>query len=132
MLIHDLTPGQTRELSVYATDVYSLEQIKLTPGKRYELSCDVNQYWTDLIIPASPNGYWNLLADFMGKRVPDAPTFSLCGSFNADESRLRHFGAGTHILQPDEDVVLSFFANDVPGFYHNNYGFIRVQVRCLN
>lgn len=131
MLIHELLPGEEREVSVYAADVYSLEKVKLAPGTRYEMYCDPDQSWVDFFIPVSPNGYWNFLADMMGKRIHNAPTFALCGSYDENEGNLVHFGAGKHLLNADKETILSFFANDVLGYYHNNSGSIRVILRRL-
>jgi hypothetical protein len=87
--------------------------------------------WTDLVIPHGPGGdpsdsaYMRLFERW--RRVPSANWFTLIGIIDAQMqsafvigSRCRH--------TPQVTGQLTCFANDVSGFYWNNFGAVRLTV----
>ena len=61
------------------------------------------------------------------RRVPDANWFCLCAAIGTDEHSYMEIGKhkDIHISQSGE---LTFFANDLDSRYHNNWGYIEVNV----
>lgn len=90
--------------------------------------------WTDLVIPHGPAGdpsgsaYMRLFERW--RRVPTADWFTLIGAIDSQMqsafvigSRRRH--------TPQVTGQLTCFANDVSGFYWNNFGAIGLTVTRL-
>ncbi|MES2704668.1 MAG: hypothetical protein V4649_18655 [Bacteroidota bacterium] len=126
--MHQLQPGEKATITVYAGAIYSPEAIAVQVGEEYHVWCDKGQRWVDMVIPASPRGYRNPLANIFGQRVKGVKCFCLCAAYNGSDSDA--FGIGMNkTFVTTQDGTLSFFANDVRGYEWNNWGKIRVNVK---
>lgn len=61
--------------------------------------------------------------------MPDAPWFALIGMVrDGNRSQVFVIGAASQVVVP-KGGRLACFANDVPGFYWNNRGVLRLTIR---
>lgn len=126
-IIHTLQAGDSLSVYIYARDRYSRHSLAVNAGEQYKITSAADQRWVDLFIPASPNGYGNVLANWFGQRVKGAKCFCLCAAYNYDDNGA--FAIGTdHTFIASVTGTLSFFANDVPGYDWNNWGKILVTI----
>lgn len=141
--VHNLDPGMEVKLTIHARHKFSKERVKLVANATYEITCNENQHWWDLVIRTTPKGYPKGPANLIGVRVKDAPIFSLCaalldadpGKAETDDNVFRvKIEAQPHRLSPTEEQVLCFFANDAKGWigwYWNNFGSVEVVVKWV-
>lgn len=129
-VIHKIAIGETQQLPVYAREKYSRNCLQVQTGEQYHIWCDNGQRWIDLFIPATPAGYHNPVANLAGQRLKGAKCFCLCGAYNNEDKNAFAIGSDATVVIT-EDGILSFFANDVPGFDWNNWGKIMVRVSRL-
>ncbi|HVN02358.1 MAG TPA: hypothetical protein VMT68_19320 [Caulobacteraceae bacterium] len=88
--------------------------------------------WTDWFFACGPDGYENRLADVLGIHpiFPDAPWFSLIGRIAGEPASAFAIGRGVeHTFEMGG--ALEVFANDMPGFYWNNQGAVRLTAHRL-
>ena len=130
--ILQLLPGETATIAVKAGARYSATLIAVAPGEGYEVTPLAGQRWVDLVIPSSPAGYTNMLAKWVGMRVPSALCMCLCAAFNEQDTNALPVGNGRHITNIPVAGTMSFFANDVPGFEWNNFGTIQIVVARIH
>ena len=126
-MVHRIHIDETLHIRVKAREFYSTEKINVVAGEEYRFSCDPEECWVDSIIPASPDGAFNLLALIAGMRVKHTKCFCLCGAYNDQEDGVFAIGANNQ-LPMTKTGTLSFFANDTKGYYNNNKGVITVHV----
>ena len=114
---------------VHARKPWNYTGIMLVAGETYDLAA--TGCWTDLVIPHGPAGdpsnsaYMRLFERW--RRVPSANWFTLIGALDAQMPSA--FVIGAHCLYtPDRSGQLTCFANDVSGFYWNNFGAVRLKV----
>lgn len=88
--------------------------------------------WRDLRNACPPEGIESpslfLRATEGVRRAPAERWFTLMGAIGKDRRSIFRIGAGTRWQAP-RDGSLCCFANDVPGFYFNNSGSVRLTVR---
>jgi hypothetical protein len=102
----------------------------LEPGATYEIKADGT--WTDASRNCGPDGYprGNFFQElFRGlRRSPTNQWFALMGTLDGSGDTI--FLIGPHATYvPTRKGELVCFANDVPGFYWNNTGFISLSVK---
>jgi hypothetical protein len=129
-IVHQLNIGDTLLIRVNAGDTYSANRLEVMEGEVYRVLCNKGQWWVDMVIPASPAGYYNPIANLFGQRVKGVKCLCLCGAYNgADE---RAFAIGLELeFSVVQTGILSFFANDVPGYEWNNWGSIAVNIERI-
>ena len=130
-MIHRLAPLETTELLIHAADPVSPAGILTEAGEQYHIRTDRSERWKDAWISSSPKGFFNILAWLAGMRVKGAKCFCLCGLLNGQEQSAFAIGLERVLDVPEGGGTLQFFANDTPGYYHNNSGHIRLQVQRL-
>jgi hypothetical protein len=110
--------------------------LHVTVGQRYQLVA-VGTWW-DTVIRSDADGYptpwWyppQRIAQRL-RRLPSDDWFVLAGAIRTAED-CWHFAVGSsrEVLMPTRGQ-LSFFANDVPGFYWNNFGSLRLEIARLS
>ena len=128
--------GEKATVDVVARRYWNNTRLHVTVGQRYQLVA-VGTWW-DMVIRCDADGYptpwWHLpLRIAQGlRRLPEENWFVLAGAVRAGED-CRYFAVGS-----SREVVmattgqLSFFANDVPGFYWNNFGSVRLEIARLS
>ncbi len=121
--------GETARTTVKASEHWNHTGIVLTAGEKYEFAASGR--WVDWYIPHGPEGdpsdsfYMRLLEP--RRRVKAENWFALIGAVNADVGTAFVIGVGgVHQLQTSGE--LTCFANDVEGFYWNNYGEVQLNV----
>ncbi len=128
-IIHTLQPGESIQISVYAHDKYSRHVISVESGQEYKVSY-MKGRWIDLMIPATAAGYKNPLANLFGQRLKGVNCFCLCGAYNNSDAGTFAIGS-EHTFTAQDSGSLSFFANDVPGYDWNNWGYIDIIIKRL-
>jgi len=125
--VQRLAPGQEIILTIQAAQPYSFAMLSVEAGEQYGFSCDPKQRWHDAWVSAGPGGYFNPLSMLAGLRLKGAPCFCLCGVYECNDATAFPIGAGTSITAVQTGMI-SFFANDTPGFYFNNKGSLQVTI----
>ncbi len=129
-MIYRLQVGEHRTLIINARDVYSSEQIAVEKDEKFELVCAGKQRWKDWFISSGPDGYFNFFAGLWGLRVKPVKCFCLCGAYNKQDRGA--FPVGSYCaLTTAQPGNLSFFANDSKGFYFNNKGKVKLEVKRI-
>jgi len=104
----------------------------LIKGATYEFTA--HGRWVDLFVPCDASGYPGLSYQNRLRpslRVPNAPWFALCGAVDRDLGRA--FVIGDRLVhRADFAGRLYCFANDVPGWYWNNWGKVTVFVERVS
>lgn len=137
-----LEVGEKFTIDVIARRHWNSTGLHVTAGQRYQLAA--RGTWVDFYIPCGANGYqypgWllrgplGLLTRFMQglRRLPEGHWFVLVGAVRAGED-CQYFAAGSsREVRMPASGQLAFFANDVPGFYWNNLGSIRLEITRLS
>jgi hypothetical protein len=88
--------------------------------------CDTRAFCVDADGVMRPNWFQRLGARF--KRVPEARYMALIGCIDGDLDTAFVIGTGIDAWTPPRAGTLCCFANDVPGFYWNNSGFVTLIV----
>ena len=122
--------GESIELTVWASEENSSEQLSVKEKEIYQFSCDKGQCWKDWFIPSGPNGFLNPLAILAGLRVKSAKCFCLCGVYDKQDRTAFRIGSA-HNVRVEKDGTVSFFANDTRGYYDNNKGCVRLLIQRL-
>jgi hypothetical protein len=127
-----LSPGQTLSapIRISARETWTDTTVEMAPGEEYELSAD--GLWVDFYIPSSPNGFFFLPERLVKRflRHPPANFFALIGSLNRSPNQ--QFFIGEQCKYKAEVAGRLFcFANDVPGFYWNNWGNVDLTIKRI-
>ncbi len=130
-MVYSLAIGEILNIAVDSRELYSSEQLRVTIKEEYEFQCNHMQKWKDWFIKTHANGYLNPIAALIGLRVKKTKCFRLCGCYNNNDASAFSIG-----MKGKTTVIvtgsLSFFANDVRGFYWNNYGTVDLTVKRIN
>lgn len=120
--------------------------IGILKGDRYKIEVSPNQFWKDWTRPeSSPTtgeaGSWFMNLFGLFKRMPEEPWMVLGMSRSTCSVRSNtdvacvstdvRIGQESTIVDVDEPLMFSFFANDVPALNWNNQGFVWVNVTRL-
>ena len=117
-------------------------RILLEKGKTYTIEVCTDSMWNDAGIRYTDGNGWQreefeldvcelpMQALKPYRRVPSHQVnwFALCGNINADDSYAFHIGNRIQGYRPEISGELCLFANDLPGYYHNNSGKLLVRV----
>ncbi|MBP1152583.1 MULTISPECIES: hypothetical protein [Methylocaldum] len=114
--------GDQKSFSVRARSFWNDSGIDLAAGGIYQFSA--RRTWTDFFISCGPAGYSGLsYQNKLGSslRLPREKWFALCGAL--DRNGQTAFVIGESCRYTAEAAGrLYCFANDVPGWYWNNFG----------
>jgi len=131
-----LEVGEKSTLEVAARCYWNNTALHVTAGQHYQFVALGT--WTDLLIRRDAKGYstpWWSLPQWIAQRfcrLPKENWFVLVGAVRAAEGN-RCFAVGTRReVRMPATGQLAFFANDVPGFYWNNFGAIRLEITRLS
>ncbi len=121
--------GEHKILQISSRVKYSLGQLEVQIGEYYSFQVDMNgPRWWDMVIPTRGEGWDIFLSPNKGRRLPSERLLYLCGCINENDSLA--FGIGNHFenWKVEQAGELSFFANDYPAMYFNNWGAINLTV----
>jgi hypothetical protein len=121
--------GETRTVPVLAKPHWNLTGIQVAAGETYTMSAAGR--WVDWFIPHGPEGdpsdSFYMKAFEPLRRMKDENWFELTGALNSDIATAFPIGKGCQYTAPASGE-LTCFANDVEGFYFNNYGQVMLTV----
>jgi hypothetical protein len=121
--------GAQQTVPVLAKPHWNPTGIQLTAGERYSISAQGR--WVDWYIPHGPEGdpsdSFYLKAVEHLRRMPKENWFELIGALNSDIATAFPIGKGCEYTA-QATGELTCFANDVEGFYFNNYGQVLLTV----
>ncbi len=122
-----LKVNETIEVKIYAKYKWNSTQIEISKGEEYEFNTIGS--WKDLTITTDADGYTNLYMQLFNrvKRAKQYKWFSLIGSLNQIKDKYFLIGKNNKIAFISSGNLYCF-ANDVNGFYWNNFGHITLQV----
>lgn len=135
----DQAQVQTKEITVFASQINNHTGLMLEKGATYEFSVVPGQKWKDASIECGPEG-WNRGNQQLGlrevgiafmepfKRMPDANWFCLCGCVTDDDDYSFQIGKGPVKIKIQKSGEFMPFANDKKTHYGNNEGKIKVKV----
>lgn len=144
-----LNKGDVRDVRVYANQQYNPSGVLLMPGQKYGFVVDTKRTWYDSSIVATARGWdvddpnvdlgWFAETAIKWKederRIPAANWFELCAAVGRSEDELfqilKFTGDGGSELVVQTKGEFCPFANDLIDRYHNNLGFIDIQIRRL-
>jgi len=121
--------GDQRSFPICARSFWTDSGIDLVVGGTYELSGQGR--WIDFFVPCRPSGYAGFLyQNKLGSllRLPGAKWFALCGALNHDGRTAFLIGDAVRYAAVGSGRLYCF-ANDVPGWYWNNFGSMLVTVK---
>jgi hypothetical protein len=124
--------GDQHSFAIYARSFWNDSGIDLVDAATYEFSAQGS--WTDLFIPCGPGGYSGFL--YQKKldsllRLPGVNWLSLCGALDQDGQTAFLIGQAFR-YSTERPGRLYCFANDVPGWYWNNFGCVKVMVKRVD
>ena len=121
--------GEKQTAVVLAKPHWNLTGIQFAAGERYSMSAEGR--WVDWYIPHGPEGdpsdNFYLKAFERFRRMPKENWFELIGALNSDLATAFPIGKGCEYAAQTAGE-LTCFANDVEGFYFNNYGEVTLTV----
>ena len=121
--------GETHSAPVKARPLWNGTGIQLIAGEQYTIAAAGR--WVDWFIPHGPEGdpsdSFYLRAFESRRRMKNENWFALIGALNSDIGTAFPIGVGCTYAAPASGE-LTCFANDVEGFYWNNYGEVLVTV----
>ena len=123
-----LSVGQQHQLPVPAREFWTDTRIDMAPGEHYDLTATGT--WWDFFIPASPNGFFFLPEILLNRflRYPSSNFFALIGGLDRRPDQLFFIGKYCK-YKPEVAGRLFCFANDVLGFYGNNWGEVDLTIK---
>jgi hypothetical protein len=124
--------GEQRTVCIHAHCVWNDAGIRVNKGEEYNFTGE-GQWW-DWIFPSGVSGYqppkWSIFQTLLQRlrRVPTDPWFALSAQVLSEKGNSVAVAA-SEPLRVATDGRLTLFANDVRGFYWNNWGSVCVTVR---
>lgn len=125
-----LQVNQTLDVQLYAKYKWNPTQLYVNKDEEYEFIA--NGIWKDFLIKTDADGYTNpymRLFDSM-KRVKDQNWFSLIGALDQNSDQFFLIGQHRKITFESEGTIYCF-ANDVEGFYFNNFGSVTLHIKRI-
>lgn len=123
-----LAPGQSATFGIFACLMWNNTTLEVHSGETYEIYATGT--WNDAQIRSGPDGYQSpslLMRIFAPlRRRPKDNWFALIGAVGEQEKGTFLIGKNLR-WQPAADGALYCYANDVPGFYFNNSGTIKLS-----
>ena len=129
-----LQPGQGETLPVRAHAFLNWTKILVLPGEVYRIEPVEHKRWVDWFICSGPERYHSHLTDCQRSKLrnPKAPFFALMVTVDDDDA------GSVAVATPQQPYLdrfeplrqgeLTFFANDLEGWYWNNWGSLIVKV----
>ncbi len=118
--------GESRTVEICSRPLWNQTDIQLIPGS-YEMKA--RGTWVDFYIPCGPNGYRKIFPGTL--RFPNASIFALIGAIGMDEAN--RFVIGEHLRIDISGIgELCCYANDLLGWYWNNWGKLTLTVSRLS
>ena len=137
-----LEVGEKFTIDVIARRYWNNTGLCVIAGQRYQFAA--RGTWVDFYIPCDADGYatpgwlsWGPLARptriVQGlRRVPEGNWFVLVGAVRAAKDWEYFVAGSSREVRMPTSGQLAFFANDVPGFYWNNLGSVRLEITRLS
>jgi hypothetical protein len=121
--------GETKTAVVLAKPHWNLTGIELVAAERYAMTAAGR--WVDWFIPHGPEGdpsdrFYMKMFEHL-RRMKNENWFELIGALNSDIGTAFPIGSGCNYTAK-VGGELTCFANDVEGFYFNNYGQVMLTV----
>ena len=120
----ELTVGQTHAVKVRARRTWTDTEIDVEAGQRYRF--EARGRWSDLFYRSGPEGNPKpnraMRRHAARLRVPTARYMALVAAVDRDLSAPIVFEGAGKAWTAERAGRLACFANDVPGFYWNNWG----------
>lgn len=118
------------EVEIYAKCKWNSTQIEISESEEYIFSAF--GAWKDLTIKTDADGYTNSYMKLFDaiKRAKKYQWFALIGSLNQIKNEYFLIGKNNKIAFVNSGILYCF-ANDVNGFYWNNFGNITLQVKRI-
>ena len=129
-----LAVNESRTLRIRAHPYLNHAELFVFPGETYAIAPKKGQRWVDWFIRCGPEGYqWSWTDRFKSQlRNPNAQFFALMVTVADDDGASQPVTTHEHStldrFEPMQRGELTFFANDIKGWYWNNWGAIEVQV----
>lgn len=120
--------GETSEITIEANQPWNDTFVDVVQNGVYRITAAGE--WCDLFIRTDANGYDSVLSQRLfesRRRIASAKWFALIGSLGRDDSTAFVIGDDIVWTAPATGRLFAF-ANDVPGFYFNNFGRISVKI----
>lgn len=116
---------QSKCIIVYSKEFWNETEIEIECGEEYEFVATGS--WKDLVMKTDAEGYtsWYMSLYNKLKRSKENKWFALMGSLNKSDDFL--IGKANQILF-QKSGKLSCYANDVKGFYWNNFGEVSLTI----
>jgi hypothetical protein len=123
-----------RKVTVRACAHWAATGIHVEAGSCYRLSA--RGTWWDFYVRTGPAGYRGRVFEWLGLtkrlRCPEARPFALIGAIDADPATQFVIGNGLSTpWSPPRSGELTCYANDLAGWYWNNWGSIELQVEIV-
>jgi len=121
--------GDVQTTVVLAKPHWNATGIQMRAGERY--SMNATGRWVDWFIPHGPEGdpsdsfYMKAFEPF--RRMKNENWFELIGALNSDMTTAFPIGKARD-YEAQSSGELTCYANDVEGFYFNNYGQVTLSV----
>ena len=129
----DLNVGETHKVKVKARRQWTDTAVDVQSGQVYRFKAAGR--WTDLFYPSGPEGNrnpnWLMRRSIKRLRVPQAHYLTLIGAIDKNQRNPIILGGDTLDWPADRSGRLYCFANDVPGFYWNNWGAVELEIERL-
>ncbi|MGC0110541.1 hypothetical protein [Ralstonia pseudosolanacearum] len=122
--------GQTAQVTIFANAPWNDTGVDFEQGALYQLTAEGE--WFDAWIKSNADGYdsniW-LQQHFKSVlRLPAARWFCLVGAIGHELDATFQIGCSRAVAAPSSGRLFCF-ANDVPGFYFNNFGSVQLTIR---
>jgi hypothetical protein len=123
-----LEQGKPNSVNIHAKKFWNHTVIGLKVGQQYLLKAEGK--WIDWYIETDANGYsrWYLRPYEIFRRMRRENWFALIGTIGESLNNAFLIGMGPTDYMPPISGELVCFANDMPGFYWNNYGSVQLTV----
>jgi hypothetical protein len=123
--------GERVTIQICASKFWNKTGIRLVAGQKHFMTA--SGQWVDFFITHGPDGdpsnSWYLRLFESKRRLPRENWFVLAGALDSDPSTAFRIGSRCDYTAPTTGE-LTCFANDVPGFYWNNWGNVTLTVTC--
>lgn len=121
--------GESKSFEIRAHEFWNRTGLLVNPNERFRITAAGD--WVDLYLHHGPDGdpspNFYLRAFEKDRRLPAENWFVLAGAIDANRATVFRIGSLT-IYTAAAAGELTCFANDVEGFYWNNWGFVTMTV----
>ena len=121
--------GETVTSQIQARIFWNKTGIQVVAGQRYLMTA--SGCWVDFFLRHGPDGdpsnSWYLRLFESKRRLPTENWFVLAGALDSNSATAFRIGSRFEYA-PQATGELTCFANDVPGFYWNNWGHVTLSV----